>query len=247
MSSPTADVSVRVAWADDAPAIGALQVRAWRTAYAGLLPGRGAPGRDGRDRRLAVVDDPPGRCAQPGAGRAGAQPRRGLRGGRPCGRSGLRPDRRRRAARAHGRRRRARQGARLPAAHGRRGHDGGRPLHPRGALGDRRPTTSCAPSSPARAGPPTRPTGSSTSTAPAAPGSSRCGCTPHWPEPALRLSFGHQRQKPAPRAAVGDQTTVRGPVPVPSGTGPRPGGGGQPTLTALQAAATALYCPLPLP
>ena len=43
MSSPTADVSVRVAWADDAPAIGALQVRAWRTAYAGLLPAEALP------------------------------------------------------------------------------------------------------------------------------------------------------------------------------------------------------------
>ena len=43
MSSPTADVSVRVAWADDAPAIGALQVRAWRTAYAGLLPADALP------------------------------------------------------------------------------------------------------------------------------------------------------------------------------------------------------------
>jgi GNAT superfamily N-acetyltransferase len=43
MTSPTADVSVRVAWADDAPAIGALQVRAWRTAYAGLLPAEALP------------------------------------------------------------------------------------------------------------------------------------------------------------------------------------------------------------
>lgn len=33
-----ADVSCRVAWADDAPAIAAVQVRAWRTSYAGLLP-----------------------------------------------------------------------------------------------------------------------------------------------------------------------------------------------------------------
>lgn len=38
MTSPTADVSVRVGWADDAPALAALQVRAWRTAYADLLP-----------------------------------------------------------------------------------------------------------------------------------------------------------------------------------------------------------------
>lgn len=33
-----ADVSARVAWADDAPAIAAVQVRAWRTSYADLLP-----------------------------------------------------------------------------------------------------------------------------------------------------------------------------------------------------------------
>jgi ribosomal protein S18 acetylase RimI-like enzyme len=34
----SADVSARVAWADDAPAIAAVQVRAWRASYAGLLP-----------------------------------------------------------------------------------------------------------------------------------------------------------------------------------------------------------------
>jgi ribosomal protein S18 acetylase RimI-like enzyme len=33
-----ADVSCRVAWADDAPAIAAVQVRAWRASYAGTLP-----------------------------------------------------------------------------------------------------------------------------------------------------------------------------------------------------------------
>ncbi len=33
-----ADVSCRVAWSDDAPAIAAVQVRAWRTSYADLLP-----------------------------------------------------------------------------------------------------------------------------------------------------------------------------------------------------------------
>ena len=38
MSSPTADVSCRIAWADDAEAIAALQVRAWQATYAGLLP-----------------------------------------------------------------------------------------------------------------------------------------------------------------------------------------------------------------
>jgi GNAT superfamily N-acetyltransferase len=35
---PSADVSVRVAWADDAAAIAAVQVRAWPELYAGLLP-----------------------------------------------------------------------------------------------------------------------------------------------------------------------------------------------------------------
>ena len=34
----TSDVSCRVAWADDAPAIAAVQVRAWRTSYADVLP-----------------------------------------------------------------------------------------------------------------------------------------------------------------------------------------------------------------
>lgn len=40
MSSPgpTADVSVRVAWADDAAAIGQVQVRAWQRQYGALLP-----------------------------------------------------------------------------------------------------------------------------------------------------------------------------------------------------------------
>jgi GNAT superfamily N-acetyltransferase len=35
---PTADVSVRVAFADDATAIARVQVSAWRTAYADVLP-----------------------------------------------------------------------------------------------------------------------------------------------------------------------------------------------------------------
>jgi len=35
---PTADVSVRVGWADDARGIAEVQVRAWRAQYAGLLP-----------------------------------------------------------------------------------------------------------------------------------------------------------------------------------------------------------------
>jgi GNAT superfamily N-acetyltransferase len=35
---PTADVSVRMAWAEDASAIARVQVAAWRRGYAGLLP-----------------------------------------------------------------------------------------------------------------------------------------------------------------------------------------------------------------
>lgn len=35
---PTADVSARIAWAEDAAAIAAVQVRAWRVSYADLLP-----------------------------------------------------------------------------------------------------------------------------------------------------------------------------------------------------------------
>ncbi len=43
---PTADVSVRIAWADDAPAIAELQLRTWREVYAGLLPADALPGPD---------------------------------------------------------------------------------------------------------------------------------------------------------------------------------------------------------
>lgn len=43
MSSPTADVSVRVAWSDDADAIAGLQVRAWRELYADVLPADALP------------------------------------------------------------------------------------------------------------------------------------------------------------------------------------------------------------
>ena len=38
MASPTADVSVRLAWADDAASVAELQARAWRATYAGVLP-----------------------------------------------------------------------------------------------------------------------------------------------------------------------------------------------------------------
>lgn len=43
MSSPTADVSVRIAWSDDAPAIAELQLRTWREMYAGLVPPESLP------------------------------------------------------------------------------------------------------------------------------------------------------------------------------------------------------------
>ncbi len=38
MSTPAADTSVRVAWADDAASIAAVQVRAWQNSYADVLP-----------------------------------------------------------------------------------------------------------------------------------------------------------------------------------------------------------------
>ena len=40
---PGADVSVRIAWADDAGAIAGVQVRAWPELYAGLLPTEAFP------------------------------------------------------------------------------------------------------------------------------------------------------------------------------------------------------------
>lgn len=43
MSSPTADVSVRIAWSDDAAAIAELQLRAWAALYADLLPSGALP------------------------------------------------------------------------------------------------------------------------------------------------------------------------------------------------------------
>ena len=43
MASPTADVSVRVAWADDAPAIAEVQLRAWPELYGDLLPAEAIP------------------------------------------------------------------------------------------------------------------------------------------------------------------------------------------------------------
>jgi ribosomal protein S18 acetylase RimI-like enzyme len=42
-SEAGADVSVRVAWADDAPAIAAVQLRSWQQRYAGLVPAAELP------------------------------------------------------------------------------------------------------------------------------------------------------------------------------------------------------------
>lgn len=49
MPSPTADVSVRVAWSADAPAIAAVQVTAWRAGYAGVLPAEVLDSLDAED------------------------------------------------------------------------------------------------------------------------------------------------------------------------------------------------------
>ena len=43
MSSPGADVSVRVAWADDAEAIAAVQLRTWPSVYGDLVPAAEIP------------------------------------------------------------------------------------------------------------------------------------------------------------------------------------------------------------
>jgi GNAT superfamily N-acetyltransferase len=40
---PSADVSVRIAWADDAPAIAEVQLRAWPELYGALLPPEAIP------------------------------------------------------------------------------------------------------------------------------------------------------------------------------------------------------------
>lgn len=37
------DVSVRIAWADDAPAIAEVQLRTWRETYAGIVPAEALP------------------------------------------------------------------------------------------------------------------------------------------------------------------------------------------------------------
>ena len=76
-SGPTADVSVRVGWADDAAAIAEVQVRAWREEYADLLPAEvvGSLDADEFAQAWRTSLGGPRRRPQPGAGRARAQPR----------------------------------------------------------------------------------------------------------------------------------------------------------------------------
>ena len=139
MTSPTADVSVRVAWADDAEGIAAVQVRAWRTAYDGLLPADvlasldpaeiaaawhaslSTP-KDARNRVLVALERNTIRgfaLTSPGLG-----PRH-------------RPDQRRRGVRPDRGPGTDRAGPRLPADAGLRGHPARGPVHPRPALGRR--------------------------------------------------------------------------------------------------------------
>ncbi|WP_340538585.1 GNAT family N-acetyltransferase [Nocardioides sp. GXZ039] len=47
MSTPTADVSVRIAWAEDAAAIADVQIRAWAEQYADVLPPEAIPADPG--------------------------------------------------------------------------------------------------------------------------------------------------------------------------------------------------------
>ena len=109
----SADVSARVAWAEDAPAIAAVQVRAWRTSYADLLPAEVLDALDPDDIADGWRDalGRPGRRPQPGPGRAGAQPGHRLRGDRAGRRPRLRPGRHRRAHRPHRRPAQARRRA----------------------------------------------------------------------------------------------------------------------------------------
>ena len=214
MSSPTADVSVRVAWVDDAPAIAELQLRTWRDLYAGLVPDdvlpSGSGGRRCGSRGLEGVVRQPARRPQPGAGRPRAQPGRRLRDHLPRLRPRLRPGRRRRADGVHRRSRRARQGARLPAAPGGRRHDARRPVHPGGPVGDRHRRRPAGVPRPTPAGRPTPPTASSTWTATAPPSSSRSGCTQPSPRPLILISS----ETGSPWRSTPDRgTLVFGPLP----------------------------------
>ncbi|MQW76559.1 GNAT family N-acetyltransferase [Nocardioides sp. dk4132] len=67
MSSPTADVSVRVAWADDAPAVARLQLRTWPQTYAGLVPPEAFP--SGPEAEAAATEAWQAAFAKPGDAR----------------------------------------------------------------------------------------------------------------------------------------------------------------------------------
>lgn len=55
MSTPTADVSVRIAWADDAPAIAEVQLLAWPELYGAVLPPEAMPsGPEALERAAAA-------------------------------------------------------------------------------------------------------------------------------------------------------------------------------------------------
>ena len=55
MSSPTADVSVRVAWADDAEAITAVQLRTWPSVYGELVPAEQIPSGPEAETEVATA------------------------------------------------------------------------------------------------------------------------------------------------------------------------------------------------
>jgi GNAT superfamily N-acetyltransferase len=54
VSSPTADVSVRIAWADDAEAIASVQLRTWPSVYGELVPPEAIP--SGPEAEVEVAD-----------------------------------------------------------------------------------------------------------------------------------------------------------------------------------------------
>ena len=236
MTSPGADVSVRIAWADDAAAIARVQLRAWPTLYADLVPAEAIP--SGPEAEEAAAAAWRSSFDKPGDARNRvlvALERNRVVGFAITG-PATDPDRDPVAdaelARAHRRPRRAAQGARLPAAAGGGRHDDRRPVQPRGDLGGRGRRRAADLPDRRGVGAPTRRTASSTSTAPGRPGSSRCGCTPGSREPARGTG---------PDVCVGQ---IRR-----STRAKRHGlcALAQLTLTALQAAATVLYFVEPAP
>src|SRR3954454_652205 len=55
MSSPGADVSVRIAWADDAPALAEVQLRAWPELYGALVPAESIPSGPEAEAEVAAA------------------------------------------------------------------------------------------------------------------------------------------------------------------------------------------------